>query len=329
MMPDLSSLSDTEVEHAQTICEQILAELKRVIIGQNSLLERLLVAVMGQGHILVEGMPGLAKTMALTTLGKVAGLSCQRIQFTPDLVPSDILGSRIFHPNTTSFTTEVGPIMAHLILADEINRAPAKVQSALLEAMQEGQVTLGKETFTLPKPFLVMATQNPLELDGTYPLPEAQLDRFMMHVEVDYPNADEELLLAERFCQQRDLGIDHTRPILTSADDWLTLIQATDRVLVAPEQLSMVVTWVRATRQHPDLLYGASPRAVLAILTAARAHALMQGRGFVRHEDLVTVAADCLRHRVALRFEAISQGLTVNSILTNLISGDRQPSVMA
>ena len=328
-MPELSSLSDTEVEHAHNVCEQILAELKRVIIGQTRLLERLLIALMGQGHVLVEGMPGLAKTMALTTLGKVAGLSCQRIQFTPDLVPSDILGARIFHPNTSAFTTEVGPIMAHLILADEINRAPAKVQSALLEAMQEGQVTLGKETFTLPKPFLVMATQNPLELDGTYPLPEAQLDRFMMHLEVDYSNADEELLLAERFCQQRDLGIDHTRPILTSAEDWITLIQATDRVLVAPEQLSQVVTWVRATRHHPDLLYGASPRAVLAILTAARAHALMQGRGFVKHDDLVTVALDCMRHRVALRFEAISQGLTLNTVLNGIILSDRHPTVVA
>ncbi len=309
-------LSDERVQEAHQLLERALYELKRVIVGQEHLLERLLVAVICKGHVLVEGAPGLAKTLALKTLSQIMQVDFKRIQFTPDLLPADLIGTRIYNPGQGSFSTEKGPIFANFILADEINRAPAKVQSALLEAMQEHQVTIGRETYTLKSPFLVMATQNPIESEGTYTLPEAQLDRFLFKILVGYPKADEEFIILERVVEQ---GLECPQAIL-SAEQIQLLSESVSQVFLDATLMTEIIQIVQATRTifKADVLYGASPRGTLAIAQAAKGLALMSGRGYVVPQDIQAVLKDCLRHRLILSYEALAQGKTTDLLLDEI-----------
>ncbi len=311
-------LSDTEAREAHQILEQALYELKRVVVGQSRLLESLLVAVICKGHVLVEGAPGLAKTLALKTLAQIMAVDFKRIQFTPDLLPADLIGTRIYNPVQGSFSTEQGPLFANFILADEINRAPAKVQSALLEAMQEHQVTIGRDTFSLKAPFLVMATQNPIESEGTYSLPEAQLDRFLFKILVDYPSSDEEFVILERVTQT---GLPEPQPVLTHAQ-LMELMALVPKVFIEPTLMSGIVKLVQATRSASEnrLLYGASPRGTLSVATAAKGLALLRGRPYVLPEDIAWVFKDCLRHRVILSYEALTASQTPDMLLDDLWS---------
>lgn len=310
----------------------LLKEVKRVIVGQDHLLERMLVALLARGHLLIEGVPGLAKTLAVKTLAQAVGGSFQRIQFTPDLVPADLLGTRIYNPKEGEFRTELGPIFAHLLLADEINRAPAKVQSALLEAMQERQVTLGKETYPLPRPFLVLATQNPIESEGTYPLPEAQLDRFLLKVVVDYPAFHEELLIVERMATGE--GIQVARVL--SLEELLELARLADRVYVHPKVAEHAVALVQATRDpgkvglkdlKPFVAFGASPRASLALVQGAKALALVRGRAHALPEDVRDLYLDALRHRLVLSYQALAEGVRVENVLEAILQHFPPPFV--
>lgn len=312
-------LSEGAAKEAQSLLEQALYELKKVIVGQEYLLERLIQAILCGGHVLVEGPPGLAKTLALKTLSEVMDVEFKRIQFTPDLLPSDLIGTRIYNPANGSFSTEQGPLFANFVLADEINRAPAKVQSALLEAMQETQVTIGKETFPLKAPFLVMATQNPLELEGTYPLPEAQLDRFLFKLLVSYPDLNEEVVIIQRMT-------DEVKPALSktlNSDRIHQLQQSCHQVYLDPKLMHYIAQLVQATRslateEKAHLQYGASPRGSLALATASKAVALMRGRHYVTPDDIATLVNDCLRHRVILSYEAHVAGRTADHILNQI-----------
>lgn len=304
--------------------QHILYEVKRVVVGQDRFLERTMVALLAQGHLLVEGVPGLAKTLTIKTLARVVQGRFRRIQFTPDLVPADLVGTRLYHPQTGDFSTALGPVFANLLLADEINRAPAKVQSALLEVMQERQVTLAGETHRVPEPFLVMATQNPIETEGTYPLPEAQVDRFMMKVRVDYPSDDEEYTLVERVTGP---AID-VRAVAT-ADELAAWQAQSRRVYVDPTLVQHAVRLVCATRapeRHglPDLrrliAFGASPRATIALVEGARALALMRGRSYALPEDMRELVPDVLRHRLVLSYEALSEGLAPEALIERLMA---------
>ena len=304
--------------------EQVLFEVKKIIVGQDHLLERLLVALLARGHILVEGVPVLAKTMAIKTLAQSIGGKFQRIQFTPDLVPADLIGTRIYNQKTGEFNTSLGPVFANLLLADEINRAPAKVQSALLEAMQERQVTIGRETFKLPAPFLVLATQNPIETEGTYPLPEAQVDRFMMKVLVDYPSSQEEFVIVERMT-----GTLEDVSTVMHAEDLIGLQQETDKVYADPMLMEFAVRMVTATRQPaqyglPDLAryitYGASPRASINLILTARALAYVRGRGYVLPQDVIDMAFDVIRHRMVLSYEAMSDGVSADDLIKKIMA---------
>ncbi|WP_460171507.1 AAA family ATPase [Thermus sp. FJN-A] len=310
----------------------LLKEVKRVIVGQDRLLERMLVALLARGHLLIEGVPGLAKTLAVKTLSEAIGGSFKRIQFTPDLVPADLLGTRIYNPKEGEFRTELGPVFTHLLLADEINRAPAKVQSALLEAMQERQVTLGKETYPLPRPFLVLATQNPIESEGTYPLPEAQLDRFLFKVVVDYPAFHEELEIVARMATAEAIPVEK----VLSLEELLALSRLADRVYVHPKVAEYAVTLVRATRNleraglkdlHPFVAYGASPRASIALVQGAKALALVRGRAHALPEDVRDLFPDVLRHRLVLSYQALAEGVGVEAILEALLQGFPPPFV--
>ncbi|MBW6393681.1 MAG: MoxR family ATPase [Thermus sp.] len=303
----------------------LLKEVKRVIVGQDHLLERMLVALLARGHLLIEGVPGLAKTLAVKTLAQAVGGNFKRIQFTPDLVPADLLGTRIYNPKEGEFKTELGPIFAHLLLADEINRAPAKVQSALLEAMQERQVTLGKETYPLPKPFLVLATQNPIESEGTYPLPEAQLDRFLLKVVVGYPAFHEELLIVGRMTTGEEIQVAQ----VLSLEEVLELSRLADRVYVHPKVAEHAVALVQATRDleraglkdlKPFVAYGASPRASLALVQGAKALALVRGRAHALPEDVRDLYLDALRHRVILSYQALAEGVRVEDVLEAILN---------
>ncbi|MBY0403782.1 MAG: MoxR family ATPase [Cyanobacteria bacterium] len=300
--------------HAASLMETILYELKKVIVGQEHLLERILVALIAEGHVLVEGAPGLAKTLTLKTLADLLAVDFNRIQFTPDLLPSDLLGTRIYNPGTGAFSTELGPIFGHFILADEINRAPAKVQSALLEAMQEKQVTIGRETFGLKAPFLVMATQNPLESEGTYPLPEAQLDRFLMKVLVNYPDATEEMVIVQRGLEPLQTS---EKKALISIEAIISLTSQAEAVYLDPKIIQYIVSLVQATREvnHPHLLYGASPRGSLALAKASKALSLLRGRTYVTPEDVDALYLDCLRHRIILSYQGLAQGMTPDQVL--------------
>ena len=300
--------------------EQVLYEVKRVIVGQDALLERMMVALLARGHLLVEGVPGLAKTMAVKTLAQAIGGEFQRIQFTPDLVPADIVGTRVFNQKHGEFQVSLGPVFANLVLADEVNRAPAKVQSALLEAMQERQVTIGRETHRLPDPFLVMATQNPIESEGTYPLPEAQVDRFMLKVLIGYPEHDEELTIVQR--QLEDAP--ELRQAL-SLDELKALQETVRQVYVDPSLISYAVDVATATRQPVDSLrdyvaYGVSPRGPISLVQSARALAVVRGRDYALVEDVQALTKDALRHRLVLTYQALAEGVTADSILESVLA---------
>ncbi len=313
----------TTSAHASTLMEEILYEVKRVVVGQDRFLERVMVAMLAQGHLLVEGVPGLAKTLTVKTLAQTLRGTFKRIQFTPDLVPADLVGTRIFNPRTGEFSTSLGPVFTHLLLADEINRAPAKVQSALLEVMQERQVTIAGETHKVPEPFLVMATQNPIETEGTYPLPEAQVDRFMMKVLVDYPSEEEEFVIA-----QRVTGPATTVAAVASMGQLAELQQECRKVYVDPSLIQYAVKLVSATRR-PDrygladiakyITYGASPRATIGLIEGARALAFMRGRSYALPEDLTGLVADVFRHRLVLTYEALAEGLDADQIVDRVM----------
>ncbi|MEV0621367.1 MoxR family ATPase [Nonomuraea sp. NPDC050404] len=312
--------------------EQVLFEVKRTIVGQDVLLERMAVALIADGHLLVEGVPGLAKTLAVRSLAAAIAGTFQRVQFTPDLVPADLVGTRVYHQHSGEFRTELGPVFANLLLADEINRAPAKVQSALLEVMQEHQVTIGRETFKVPEPFLVMATENPIESEGTYPLPEAQVDRFMMKVVVDYPTQAEEQAIVARALRPPE----PPQPMVTAADLLQMRVRA-QQVYVDPAIVDYAVRLVTVTRSPATaglgeleryVTYGASPRASIALVTGARALAFLRGRDYVLPHDLSELALDVLRHRLVLSYEALADDVDADTIITGVLGAVRAPDVV-
>jgi MoxR-like ATPase len=301
------------------LMEQILYEVKRVVVGQDRFLERVMVALLAQGHLLVEGVPGLAKTLTIKTLAQVVQGQFRRIQFTPDLVPADLVGTRIYNQKSGEFSTALGPVFANLLLADEINRAPAKVQSALLEVMQEHQVTIAGTSYPVPAPFVVMATQNPIETEGTYPLPEAQVDRFMFKVKVDYPTEEEEFVIV-----QRVTGAAATVSAVSTTEQLAALQRHCREVYVDPALVQYAVKLVAATREPVRaglkdltryLSYGASPRATISLIEGARALALMRGRGYALPEDVGDLVHDVLRHRLVLSYEALSEGLDADALI--------------
>jgi len=301
-------------------------EIATVIVGQRALVDRLLIGLLTNGHVLLEGVPGLAKTLAVKTLAQAIQASFRRVQFTPDLLPADLIGTLVYNPREGSFTTKRGPIFAQLVLADEINRAPAKVQSALLEAMQEHQVTIGDETHPLPDPFLVLATQNPIEQEGTYPLPEAQVDRFMLKLKVDYPSREEERQILDRMATTANHR--PANPVVTTADI-IAARALVDQVYVDDKVRDYIVSIVFATREPktfaldlgPLVEYGASPRATLCLTLAARAHAFLQGRGYVTPQDVKAIAPDVLRHRVIVSYEAEAEEVDADEIVRRVLDG--------
>src|SRR5512141_263389 len=307
--------------------ERVLYEVKKVIVGQDHLLERLVVALLARGHILVEGVPGLAKTMAIKTIAESIGGDFKRIQFTPDLVPADLIGTRIYNQRSGEFNTSLGPVFTNLLLADEINRAPAKVQSALLEVMQERQVTIGRETFKVPNPFLVLATQNPIETEGTYALPEAQVDRFMLKVLVGYPSTTEEFVIVERMT-----GVLQAVQKVLSTDQLLQLQKEAGNVYVDPALIEYAVRLVSATRQPDEIglkdlqryvMFGASPRASINLILTARALAYVRGRNYALPQDVLDMALDVIRHRLVLSYEALADNKSADELLQRIL--DRIP----
>jgi len=311
--------------------ERVMFEIKRVIVGQDRLVERMMVSLLARGHCLLEGVPGVAKTLAVETLAATVSGSFARVQFTPDLVPSDIVGTRIYRPGSERFDTELGPVMANFVLADEINRAPAKVQSALLEVMAEGHVTIGGQRFDVPQPFLVLATQNPIESEGVYPLPEAQRDRFLMKISVDYPSPTEEREIIYRMGVEPPVA----QPVI-STDELERLQKAAGRVFVHHAVVDYVVRLVVATRHPaengmPDVAqwvsYGASPRASLGLIAAGRAMALLRGRDYVRPQDVLDVAGDVLAHRLVLSYDAIADGVPAAHAVRRLLQTVPLPQV--
>ncbi len=316
---------------AQETVERALFEIRRVIAGQDRMLERVLVCLLSGGHLLIEGVPGLAKTLTIKTAASALGGTFNRIQFTPDLVPSDLVGTRVFRPDTATFSTEEGPVFCNFLLADEINRAPAKVQSALLEVMQEHQVTIGRETLPVPDPFLVMATQNPIESEGTYPLPEAQVDRFMLKVVVGYPEPEDELTVVERALEER---VD-VRSVVT-LDELATLRAQVKRVYVDPAVSRYAVALAGATRSSEAagiaeigryVEFGASPRGSISLVVAARALALIRGREYVLPQDLADLAHDVLRHRLVLSYEAIATGVVEDTLIDAALAAVPAPQL--
>jgi MoxR-like ATPase len=305
--------------------EPFYREVERVLVGQRRLIDRLLIGLLTDGHILLEGVPGLAKTLAVRTVAGALDLHFSRIQFTPDLLPADVLGTQVYNPRSGDFTVKKGPVFSNLVLADEINRAPAKVQSALLEAMQERQVTIGESSHALPHPFLVLATQNPIEQEGTYPLPEAQVDRFMLKVLLNYPSKADELEILNRMAAvEPDL---HVSPVLTP-DDLAGLRRTIDGIFLSELVKGYVLDVVRATRAPTEyglelagyLQYGASPRATLFLARAARAEAFLKGRGYVTPEDVKSIGPDVLRHRLLLSYEAEAEELKPDDLIERLFS---------
>lgn len=306
--------------------DKLRAEIAKAVLGQGDVVERLLIALLANGHVLLEGMPGLAKTLLVRSLGTALGVQCERVQFTPDLLPSDVVGTMIYSQKDGAFTPHLGPVFANLVLADEINRAPAKVQAALLEAMQERQVTLGGQTHPLPRPFFVMATQNPVEQEGTYPLPEAQTDRFLFKLLVDYPTLDEETAMMSRWGQ---VTRSPALAAVSSAEELLGLRALVDAVHVAPAVQGYILALVRATRDlakpSPNgkarhVSYGASPRASLALYQAAKALAWLRGLDYVPPAVVQELAPDVLRHRIGLTYEAEAEELTTDSIVAQVLA---------
>lgn len=317
-------MSATEPGWAGEALLSARSELSRVVVGQDRMLDRVLVSLLANGHCLLEGVPGLGKTLTLSTLAKVLGGSFSRIQFTPDLLPADIVGTRVYRASTEKFDVEPGPILSNFVLADEINRAPAKVQAAMLEVMAERQVTIGDQTFLAPRPFLVMATQNPVESEGVYPLPEAQRDRFLMRVPIDYPSVSEELEIMRRTDVTPEAAKAVLDPGMVEA-----LQQATAAVFVDEPVSEYALRLVRATRNPVELglpqldglvEYGASPRASLALVAAGRGLALLRGREFVTHQDVYDIAYDVLNHRLILSFEAVADGVGIDDVLIEVLS---------
>ena len=308
---------------AAPLMQRVLYELKKVVVGQDHFLERVLVAMLARGHLLVEGVPGLAKTLTVNTLARTVSGQFKRIQFTPDLVPADLVGTRIYNQRTGDFSTSLGPVFCNLLLADEINRAPAKVQSALLEVMQEHQVTIAGETYPVPEPFVVIATQNPIETEGTYPLPEAQVDRFMMKVLVGYPSEEEEFVIVDRVT--RALG---AASAVATTDQLRALQEESRKAYVDPALISYAVKLTAATRDPakaglPDLarhvLYGASPRGTIHLIEGARALAFLRGRDYVLPEDVVDLAPDVLRHRIVLSYEALTDNVSADEVVAQVM----------
>jgi MoxR-like ATPase len=321
-MTDIAKATELIKDHAKTI-EAVRAEVGKVLVGQEKLVDRLLVALITGGHILLEGVPGLAKTTAVKTLAQALGLEFHRISFTPDLLPADVVGTMIYNPREGTFTPKKGPVFTNLLLADEINRAPAKVQSALLEAMQEHQVTVGDNTYALPTPFLVMATQNPIEQEGTYPLPEAQVDRFMLKVKLTHPSKDDERRIMNRFTSRTPIEV----RTAMSAEQLRGLADALDQVYCDEKVGDYILDIVFATRRPADykldiahqIQYGASPRATLYLNLAARAHALLKGRAYATPQDVKEIAYDVLRHRIILTYEAEAEETTSEDIIARIL----------
>ncbi len=317
---------DRRVQETSSWVLPLTQEISRVVIGQQALVRGLLIGLLGNGHVLLEGVPGLAKTLTVRTLASCVHASFQRLQFTPDLLPADLVGTLIYNPREAVFTTRKGPIFANLILADEINRAPAKVQSALLEAMQERQVTISEETFLLPDPFLVLATQNPLEQEGTYPLPEAQLDRFMLKIVVGYPTRKEERLILDTMATSAP-GVE-VKPVVQK-EQLLEARKVVNEIYVDEKVKNYIVDLVWATREPAAyqlkmdgmIRYGASPRATIYLTLAARAHAFLQGRGYVTPHDVKSVGLDVLRHRVAVSYEAEAESVTSEDLIGKIFEG--------
>ena len=327
---DVKQIAAKVAEEA-SLLSRVRSEMGRVIVGQEQLIDRLLIALLCNNHVLIEGVPGLAKTLTVTTLAQCLQASYHRIQFTPDLLPADVVGTMIYNPKTGDFSTRKGPVFANIILADEINRAPAKVQSALLEAMQERQVTIGDSTFRLDEPFMVLATQNPVEQEGTYPLPEAQVDRFMFKLTVDYPNKTDELKILRRMASSAPAV--NVNPVMQTSDV-KRLRELVDMIFIDEKIESYIVDLVDATR-NPDayglqeirglLRYGASPRATIYLTLAAKANALMEGRGYVTPQDVKTIARDVLRHRVLVTYEAEAEEITSEQLIGKLLDTVKVP----
>ncbi len=311
------------VQRESEVLERLLGEVRRVIVGQRYLLERMAIGLLARGHLLLEGVPGLAKTLAVRTFARAVEGSFQRIQFTPDLLPADLTGTLIYNQREGTFEPRRGPVFANFVLADEVNRAPAKVQSALLEAMQERQVTIGDRTFPLPEPFVVLATQNPIEQEGTYPLPEAQVDRFMLKLRVDYPSAEEEREILDRMTRA---DVPEPKAVVT-LDELARAREAMHLIYVDDRIKDYAVKIVQATRRPKEfgldleglVQYGGSPRATLCLVWAARAHAFLRGRGFVTPDDVKAIGHDALRHRIILSFEAEAEALTADEVVQRVL----------
>lgn len=324
MEVDVLSLN-AAVEQESKFVSRMMVEVEKVVVGQKEMLESIVMGLLTDGHVLLEGVPGLAKTLTISTIAKAISLDFQRVQFTPDLLPSDLIGTMIFNPKTGDFAPKKGPIFTNIVLADEINRAPAKVQSALLEAMAERQVTIGDETYKLQSPFLVLATQNPLEQEGTYPLPEAQMDRFMFKVNVDYPSKEEEMEIMNRMGSDKQPEV---HAVITR-DELMKARSITDQIYVDQKLRNYIVEITMATRKPSDyglgqleplIQVGVSPRASISLIRSAKAHAFLRGRGFVTSEDVKAVAYSVLRHRIILSFEAESEEVTTDDIIKDILS---------
>lgn len=323
MAVDVKQITEKVEQESRTL-QQIRAAVHEVVVGQDDLVDRMIMAMLCNQHVLIEGVPGLAKTLTVTTLAGLVNAGFKRIQFTPDLLPADVIGTLIYNPKSGEFTTKKGPIFANIVLADEINRAPAKVQSALLEAMQERQVTIGDESFPVPDPFLVLATQNPIEQEGTYPLPEAQVDRFMMKLKVTYPTRDQEHRILKKMARSKPAT--SVTPVIDAADI-LRLRELADDIFMDEKIEEYIVSLVEATRNpetwkldiRPLIRYGASPRATIYLAMAAKASALMDGRGYVIPQDVKSVAMDVLRHRVLMTYEAEAEEKTSEDIIEQIL----------
>ena len=329
MSTGINAINDA-VKEASSFTQPLFSELGKVIVGQNYLTERLVIGLLANGHVLLEGVPGLAKTLAVKSMAACISVKFSRLQFTPDMLPADVIGTQIYNPQSGGFSTRKGPVFANLVLADEINRAPAKVQSALLEAMQERQVTIGDTTYPLPEPFLVMATQNPIEQEGTCPLPEAQVDRFMLKLKITYPSKAEEKQILERMTQGNTITV---KPVITP-EEITRVRQTVQEIYVDDKVKNYIVDIVFATRNPGDykldnlknlIAYGASPRATINLTLAAKAYAFLQGRGYVTPEDIKLIGPDVLRHRIIQTYEAEAEEMTSEDIIKQVFDGVEVP----
>lgn len=329
MSVDISELNE-KIREESSFIALLKSEMAKVIVGQNKMVDRLLIGLLSNGHILLEGVPGLAKTLAISTLSNVVKTGFKRIQFTPDLLPADLIGTMVYNQKTSEFIPKKGPIFSNFILADEINRAPAKVQSALLEAMQERQVTIGDTSYPLPQPFMVMATQNPIEHEGTYPLPEAQVDRFMLKLKIDYPSREEEQKILDIMAKGKIPEVNNVTPIenIVSARD------VVNEIYIDPKVEEYIINIMFATRKPAEsgleelsglIEYGASPRATIFLVQAARAHAFIRGRGYVTPEDIKSVGMDVLRHRIIITYEAEAENITTEDIVQKVFDNIEVP----